>query len=623
MKPDILICDESVSALDVSVQAQVLNLLQDLQDEFGLSYIFISHDLAVVKYISDQVMVMNEGEIVEIADSDEIYRHPQRAVHAAAAGVDSRRAGTATTRVRARTTELHPSMDEKAAWEHAVATYRSGNAAEARRLCEAVLGARPDHLHALLLLGMIAVGERQLDEARRIFARAVETDPASPDANANLASVLNSLRRFDEALARAEQAIAAHPRHAEAHYHRALALQQLHRRDEAVASYDRALSIRPDFHAALANRGAALLDLGRCEQAIESYDRARALQPSNAEAHYNRGLALQRLQRSDEALESYARALSLRPDFAEALNNCGVNLQRMRRLDEAIACYDRAIALRPDFADALHNRGTAMSAVGRHGEAARDVERALDIEPELPYARGIMLHSRMHGCDWRDNEEQGARIVADVRAGRRSIEPFPFVGIADAPADQWRCARTWMLDRGPPAHSVAKPARAARRDRIRVAYLSADFHAHATARLMAGLFARHDRERFETIAVAFGPYADDAMTARLKPAFDRWLDVRRLDDREGAELLEDLEIDIAVDLKGLTDDARPGVLARRPAPVQVSYLGFPGTIGADWIDYIVADPVVIPARRSGVVHGESRLPARFVSGQRRPAGNAE
>ena len=151
-----------------------------------------------------------------------------------------------------------------------------------------------------------------------------------------------------------------------------------------------------------------------------------------------------------------------------------------------------------------------------------------------------------------------------------------------------------MLDRGPPAHPVAKPVRAARRDRIRVAYLSADFHAHATARLMAGLFARHDRERFETIAVAFGPYADDAMTARLKPAFDRWLDVRRLDDREVAELLEDLEIDIAVDLKGLTDDARPGVLARRPAPVQVSYLGFPGTIGADWIDYIVADPVVIP-----------------------------
>jgi predicted O-linked N-acetylglucosamine transferase (SPINDLY family) len=479
------------------------------------------------------------------------------------------------------------------AFERAIALQRTGHFAEAMRICEAIVAARPDHFDALHLRGLVAAQARRYEDAEHWLGRALALVPRSPEASVNRASVRNALRRFDAALEDADRVLDTDPRHVPALYQRGLALQNLGRLDDALASYVRALEIVPDFVQALVNRGAAEQDLGRPDAALASLDRALAIEPRNADAHYNRGLALQRLARHQEALASYARALAARPDFAEAHNNRGLNLHRLRRYAEAEACYDEALALRPRFGEALFNRGAARSSQGHHPEAVRDVERALELAPGLPFAPGMLLHSRMHACDWRSHDEDVARLVAGVREGRRCIEPLPFVGVSDSARDQRRCARIWIDDRlqrmAPPP-----PGRDRRHDRIRVAYLSADFRDHATARLAAGVFERHDRRRFETIAVTFGPEVADAMTGRLARAFDRWVDVRPIGDGEAARLLADMAIDIAVDLKGFTDDARPQILAYRPAPVQVSWLGYPGTMGADHIDYIVADRTVIP-----------------------------
>jgi protein O-GlcNAc transferase len=409
--------------------------------------------------------------------------------------------------------------DGPAAFQRAVASHRAGNVADAERLCEALVAARPDHFDALHLLGVIATQRRRYDHAHRLFDRALAIDPRSAEANANHASVLNALRRFDEALACADRALAGAPHHPEAHYNRGLALQCLQRLDDALASYDKALAIRPDFVAALTNRGAALQDLGRYDEAIASFDRALTLRPDNAEAHYNRGLSLQRLQRHEDALASYARALAIRPAFVEAWNNRGLNLQCLHRAEEALRSYDAALATRPDFAEALYNRGVALSSMRRHAEAGRDVRRALELDADLPYARGTLLHSRMYCCDWRSIDEDSRRLISDVRAGKRSADPATILNLSDSAADQLRCSQTWIRDKFPPSPPPRWDGRRYRHDRIRLAYLSADFHAHATAHLMAGLFERHDRERadlfLDTLPCNAHTTASDALWAGL------------------------------------------------------------------------------------------------------------
>jgi protein O-GlcNAc transferase len=206
----------------------------------------------------------------------------------------------------------------------------------------------------------------------------------------------------------------------------------------------------------------------------------------------------------------------------------------------------------------------------------------------------------MHCCDWRAYAEQSERVIADVRAGKRASEPFMFLAISDSPGDQLRCSRTWVHDQCPPSETAAWTGARYRHDRIRLAYVSSDFRAHPLGYLMAALFERHDRSRFETIAVSLGADDRSAMRLRLKGAFDRFIDVRQHSDRDVVKLMREMEIDIAVDRNGFTTGARPGILALRPAPIQVNYLAYPGTLGAEHIDYLIADETVIPRQEQSL-----------------------
>src|SRR5208283_2278841 len=314
---------------------------------------------------------------------------------------------------------------------------------------------------------------------------------------------------------------------------------------------------------------------------------------------YNRGTVLSALKRNEEALASYDRALALKRDFAEALNNRGGALSALKRHEEALSSYDRALALKPAFAEALQNRGSALTSLGRHEAALKDLERAHNLNADLPFAKGMLLHARMHCCDWRTFEDESRQVIAEVRAGNRGAEPFMFLGISDSAQDQLRCSQTWVHDQCPPPASAVWTGGRYRHERIRVAYVSSDFRAHPLGHLMAALFEQHDRERFETIAVSLGPDDHSAMRSRLKGAFERFIDARQYSDREVAKLMREMEVDIAVDRNGFTTGARPGIFALRPAPIQVSYLAYPGTTGADYIDYLIADEVVIPREQQG------------------------
>jgi protein O-GlcNAc transferase len=469
-----------------------------------------------------------------------------------------------------------------------------GRSEEALASFEQALAIKPNQAQTLNNRGNVLQALGRHKEAVASYERALAVNPGYADALNNRGVALGWLKLHQEALASFDAALAIKPGYAEALNNRGTPLKALGRPGEALASYERALAIKPDYPEALNNRGAALQALGRHEEALAGYDRALAIKPDYAEAINNRGTALQALRSHEAALASFDAALAIKPDYADALNNRGLALQELKRHGEALADYGRALAIKPDYAEALYNRSNVLRALNRYEDAIEDFKRLLQIKPDFAYLKGKLLYSQMHCCIWDKFAADAARLVADVQDGKPCATPFELVAVSQSPADLLRCSQILVRDKFPPAPSPVWRGERYRHDKIRVAYLSADFRDHATAYLMAGLFELHDRKRFETIAISFGPDASGEMHTRLKKSFDHFPDLRGKSDRDVANMIRTLEADIAVDLKGFTTDARPGILALRPAPIQVNYLGFPGTMGADYIDYIIADRWIIP-----------------------------
>jgi len=364
--------------------------------------------------------------------------------------------------------------------------------------------------------------------------------------------------------------------------------------DEAIRKIDNALEVNPNAAVAHNSRGAALKELKRYDAALVSYERAIELKPGYADAINNRAVVLHALKRFVEAQAACEQAIALKPDFAEAFYNCGNAFGALKRFNEALANYDRAIALKPDYAEAFKCRGAMLAELKRFPEALASYDRAVALKPDLRYLRGERLHLKMNLCDWTDFDGDCSRIGSAIASRVASATPFQLLATPLGPDDQLRCARLLVAEEFPASPRQLWCGERYDHDRIRIAYLSADFREHPVSYLIAGLFERHDRRKFEIFGISFG--ADDAgeTRARLKRGVDHFIDVDRHSDLQAAILLRELEIDIAIDLMGLTGNTRLGIFAQRPSPIQVSYLGYAGTTGATYIDYIIADSFLIP-----------------------------
>jgi protein O-GlcNAc transferase len=334
--------------------------------------------------------------------------------------------------------------------------------------------------------------------------------------------------------------------------------------------------------------------LGRIDEALASFHRALLVQPNNAQALNNRGITLKKLKRFDEALANYDRALKVRPDFAEALFNRGNALHELNRRNEALVSYDRALTVWPDYADALCNRGNTLKDLRRLDEALASYELGLAARADDVQALSGAAECAIRICDW----DRRARFASGLNAGDPSktsiISPFVLLSYSDNLALQLQCARNLIANQVPFPLKALWVGETWHHDKLRIAYLSADFYRHATAYLMAELFEKHDRSRFEVIGISFGVDDYSKMRKRLIASFDQFHDVSTKSDEKAAKLLHDLQVDIAIDLKGYTQNSRPGILAYRPAPIQVNYLGYPGTMGTEFIDYIITDKIVAP-----------------------------
>jgi protein O-GlcNAc transferase len=440
----------------------------------------------------------------------------------------------------------------------------------------------------------------RLEESLASCERAIALEPRCAEAHNTRAGALLSLGRLAEAMSACDEALSIDPNLADAHCTRGFVLASLGRPQDALTSFAMSLSLRPQQVQALQGRAEVQLSLGLPEEAIESCTLALRLQP-DADIHVTRAIALRMQRRHADALLACEQALQLQPQSASAYNTRGVILQDVGRATEALQSYERACKLDPDYADAYRNRAGTLLALKRQEEAVCAFKRALALSPRYPWLRGTLLFSQLQVCDWVDFDDRLADLLERIARNEQVVQPFAALALADSPAIQRRVSEIWSsaaLPQQPTIPDAPRPAGA----RIRVGYFSADLHDHATAHLAAGLFERHDRQVFEIVAFSFGAEIRDGMRERLASGFDRFIDVRQHSDAEIARIAREMQVDIAVDLKGFTHEERSGIFGHRAAPVQVSYLGYPGTLGLANMDYLVADHTLIPPQSRPEYH---------------------
>jgi predicted O-linked N-acetylglucosamine transferase (SPINDLY family) len=416
---------------------------------------------------------------------------------------------------------------------------------------------------------------------------------------------LHQQGQLERAIGLYSQCVEREPERAEAYYKRANVLNGLGRLERALEDYDRAIRFNPTYAHAFCNRGSVLERLGRREEALASYDRAIELDPKDALTHYNRGSVLRDLKRYEEALASYEAAIGLNGDYAEAYVNRGSMLQELQRYEAGIESFERATALNPAITLGFLGLGICLAQLKRFGLAIASLDKATALNPHGgSYLLGTSRSTRMQACLWDGLDEDLERIAKGVSEGRPVCGPWVLAALLDSPALLRSAAEIVVRDQidgscGEDLRRIAEISPASlsrpRSAKVRIGYFSADFREHPVAYLTVGLFEHHDRARFEVTAFAFGPAeTNGTIGSRLTKAFDRFIDVRQKSDLEVATLARELGIDIAIDLNGFTTHGRPRIFALRAAPIQVNFLGYPGTLGAGFMDYLIADGMVVP-----------------------------
>ncbi len=365
------------------------------------------------------------------------------------------------------------------------------------------------------------------------------------------------------------------------------------RLSEAENLYRQVISKDPKNFDALHMLGIVCSGNGKTLDADKFFRAARSIDPGFPPCHVNYGFYLLKQKRTGEAIESFDKALALFPNFAEAWLGRGNALREGKRYDDALDAYTKAIGLKPHLAEAHAGCANMLAELNRCDDAIAAYDKALALKPDLEFVQSEHLHCKMRLCNWAGFAAEHQYLVASIKDKKAQSQPFYFLNISSSTQDQLECAKSWVAKKFPASDTPIWKGDVYRHDRIRIAYISADYREHAVAYLIAGLIESHTKDKFDVIGISLQPEDPSQTGQRMKRAFGQFIDVSRMTDKEIAERLRELEVDIAIDMMAFTQNARTGIFALRPAPVQVKYM-FPGTMGASYIDYIIADQVVIP-----------------------------
>jgi len=494
----------------------------------------------------------------------------------------------------ARKSRKAPSVDARL--QQALDFQREGKQSEAESLFVAMLDDEPRNPAALYSLAAIFQNRGRSSEALELINRCLAVVPHFQQAHQAREAILKAQRSAARAGAGSSplEALPAGSSSKDPRVALALQHQGAGHAAEARALFEAVLAQEPRDFVCLYSLCILAMQDRQPQQALQYIERAIEVLPEYPAGHFARGTVLQAVGLYEEALQSFDQALTLKPDYVEALNNKANLLHTLHRHHEALVCLEEAARLDPSDDKALGNLGYILTEYKRNAMAAAYFSKVLEINPYYDYAQGLRAYALLHCCDWRGYDEHRAAIREGISEGRRVCNPLAFMALSDEPPEQLLCAQIFARHRFPEEPRPIWQGEIYRHRKVRVAYVSPDFREHPVGHALCGVLEQHDHSRFELFGISLGVDDKSSLRKRYRQAFDHFIDARELRSAELAQWVRSMEIDVMVDLAGYTSGSRADMFAMRPAPIQVSYLGFPGTLGAPYMDYILADKVVIP-----------------------------
>ena len=434
----------------------------------------------------------------------------------------------------------------------------------------------------------------QVEQSVQIYKKVIEINPKFAQAHNNLGNIYKGLGKNKEAIQSFEEAIKINPNFAQAHNNLGNVFKDLGQPNDAIQSYKTAIEIKPDFAEFYYNLGLSLKNIAKFDEAIISFNDAIALNPNFAEAHNDLGSCFTLLGQMSKALDSYKKAIAIKPDFAEAHNNLGNVFNLMGKVKSAIKSFELAVSFDADFAEALNSLANVFKKLKKRSKALLYYENAAAINPDLDFIFGDILNIKMHLSIWNDLPINLKDLEKKINNKEKVIDPFNLMGLIDDPALQRIATEVRINSAYSQNYTLPQINDYLRHSKIRIGYFSADFREHPVGFLTAELYELHDRDHFEIHAFSYGLETNGVINLRIKAGVDYFHNVDLMSHKEIVLLARSLEIDIAVDLGGLTGRSRTSIFAMSAAPIQLSYIGYLGTMGADYYDYLIADPMMIP-----------------------------
>lgn len=519
-------------------------------------------------------------------------------------------------------------QNDEILFEQALAAFNARNYSGAKKKLLTLLKSDPVHIDGYHLLGVSLALMDDHKNALKYYREAINLKTTDAQIFSNYASSLSAIGEHENALEAQKKALQIEPNNFEylynagnllcalgnfesslIYYQNALknnqtfapiynnygkALFDLKRFSESLEYFDQALKIDPYYLNCLNNKGIALKELKYYDESIKVLQIAYSINNNHAETLSNIGIVLCALHKFKEALNFFQRAVELKPNYAEAWSNKGAVFNYFKKFNDAISCHDRALNITPNYAEAWSNKATSLVEINKYSDALKCYEKALVLKPEFEWIFGNVIHTKMKLGLWNDYENDLSKLINDINSRKKSVQPFVSLFLIDDPVIHQQCAEIYVSNLFSTNQKLGLFENKTKRNKIRIGYFSADFGSHAVSSLIVELLESHNKNLFEIIGFSFSSNDGGAMYSRISNTFDEFIQIDDMSDHEVAILARNKQIDIAIDLGGFTGANRFGPFAFKLAPIQVNYLGYPGTSGSNFMDYIIADQTLIP-----------------------------
>ena len=459
---------------------------------------------------------------------------------------------------------------------------------------EKAISIDPNFFEVYYNLGITFQDMKEYSNSVNYYLKAIENKENYPEAHNNLGVAYKELKEYDLANKSYSKAIELRPNYADAHNNLGILFKELGHIDKAIKSHEQAIDLQPNHADAHFNLGMILFDYGKFDSAIDCYKKAIKADTKFTEAYNNLGVVFMDLGRLDEAIKYFKNATSINSNDALSLNNLGIVYQRLHNFQDSVKCFEKAIKINPSYLDAFSNFGNVLTDIGAFDKALKNYRYAYELNSSVDYLLGNILHTQMHLCIWDDFSRQLKELEVQVNDNLKRVDAFAFMALSDSPVLQQKVSKVYAKDKFPRSNILPEIDIYSRHNKIRIGYFSGDFREHPVSTLTAGLYESHNRIQFEIHAFSFGPDTQDEMNTRIKSGVDYFHDVQSMSHKDIALLARSVEIDIAIDLGGFTVSGRTEIFAMILAPIQLSYIGFLGTMGAPYYDYLLADRITIP-----------------------------